>query len=193
MLFGFSSSQDFGDATSVIAFANAGGLGLPDRDYYVKTDAKSEETRQKYLQHVQNMFELLGDPPATAQVNARTVMAIETVLAKASLTRVEKRDPYKLYHKLSRKKLQALSPSFRWQRYLEIGGLNGIADVNVTEPEFFKAVEAQIKSRSLNDWKAYLRWHVAHARATHLSPNFVQTNFDFYGKYLRGVAQVAPR
>jgi endothelin-converting enzyme/putative endopeptidase len=111
-LFGFGSSQDFADSNSVIAFAVAGGLGLPDRDYYVKADAKSQQTRARYLLHLAAMFQLLGDAPAAAQAEARTVMAIETALAKASLTRVDKRDPYKLFHKYPRARLDALTPSF---------------------------------------------------------------------------------
>jgi endothelin-converting enzyme/putative endopeptidase len=138
MLFGFGSNQDYADATRVIAFASAGGLGLPDRDYYTKTDAKSEETRQKYLSHVQAIFELLGDDAAAAHANAATVMAIETDLAKASLTRVDKRDPYKLFHKLTRQQLEALTPSFRWTPYFKVSGLPAVSEVNVTEPEFFK-------------------------------------------------------
>ena len=101
MMFGFDSGQDYADASQVIAFAEAGGLGLPDRDYYVKTDAKSVETRQKYLDHVQKMLELLGEPAAQAQAHAQTVMAMETALAKVSLTRVDQRDPHKLFHKLT--------------------------------------------------------------------------------------------
>ena len=103
----------------MIAFADAGGLGLPDRDYYTKTDAKSQETRQKYVEHVQHMFELLGEAPAAAKAHAQTVMDIETALAKASLTRVEKRDPYKLFHKMTPAQLQALTPSFHWAAYFE--------------------------------------------------------------------------
>src|SRR5205814_9083707 len=121
----------------VIAFASAGGLGLPDRDYYTKTDAKSEETRQKYVSHVQAMFEQLGDDPAAAHANAATVMAIETALAKVSLTRVDKRDPYKLFHKLTRQQLEALTPSFRWTPYFKVSGLPAVSEINVTEPEFF--------------------------------------------------------
>ena len=104
------------NSSSVIAFADAGGLGLPDRDYYTKTDAKSEEIRQKYLAHMAQMFQLLGDSPEAAAADAKAVMRIETALAKASLTRVEKRDPYKLFHKMTRAELQALTPSFRLER-----------------------------------------------------------------------------
>jgi putative endopeptidase len=193
MMFGFGSNQDFSDATRVIAFASAGGLGLPDRDYYVKTDAKSVETREKYLLHVQQMLELLGDSSEAARAGSRTVMEIETALAKASLTRVERRDPYKLFHKMTRKQLDALTPSFRWEPYLKIGGLDGISQINVTEPAFYKELEAQLKSRSLDAWKTYLRWHVVRARARYLSSPFVKSNFDFYSKYLRGVTELQPR
>ena len=192
-LFGFGSNQDYADASSVIAFATAAGLGLPDRDYYVKTDAKSVETRAKYVEHVAKMLALLGDGDDPARANARAVMEIETALAKASLTRVDKRDPYKLFHKLSLKQVQALTPSFRWQRYLPEVGLPSVSEVNVTEPAYFKELETQLASRSLADWKAYLRWHVAHANARYLSPPFVDANFEFYSKYLRGVAEQQPR
>ncbi len=116
-VFGFGSNQDFANSEQVIAFAAAGGLGLPDRDYYTKTDAKSEETRAKYLEHVARMFELLGDAPAAAKAEAQTVMEMETALAKASLTQVELRDPYKQFHKMPRAKLAAMTPSFGWDAY----------------------------------------------------------------------------
>ena len=193
VLFDFTSSQDFSDATRVIAFANAGGLGLPDRDYYLKTDAKSEETRRMYLQHVAKMFELLGDAPAVAQANAVSIMAIETALAKASLTRVEKRDPHNLFHKMSRKQLEALTPSFRWRDYLKSVGLDSVSEINVSEPAFYKQLEVQLKSRKLPEWQTYLRWHAVHSRAPYLSSKFVGANFDFYSKHLRGVTQLPPR
>jgi putative endopeptidase len=193
MLFGFGSGQDYSDATRVIAFASAAGLGLPDRDYYVKTDDKSKEIRRQYLEHVQKMFELLGDTSATARDNATMVMEIETSLAKASLTRVEKRDPYKVFHKLPLKQFESLASSFRWQRYFALSGLGNISEINVTEPEFFKQLEKELASRKLADWKPYLRWHVVHARAPYLATKFVDTNFDFYSKKLRGVMQLPPR
>ncbi|HYL75117.1 MAG TPA: M13 family metallopeptidase [Bryobacteraceae bacterium] len=193
MLFGFGSNQDFADSSKVIAFANAGGLGLPDRDYYTKTDAKSRETRQKYLAHVAKMFELLGERPAAAKLHAATVMAIETALAKASLTRVEQRDPYKLFHKMTGAQLQALTPAFLWQAYFETAKAPDASVINVTEPAFYKALEVELRTRSLADWKTYLRWHLVHGAASYLSPAFVQENFDFYSKYLRGVKEMQPR
>ncbi len=193
MLFGFGSNQDFGDSTQVIAFASAGGLGLPDRDYYTNTDAKSRETRQKYLEHVQQMFTLLGDSPQRAAANAKTIIEIETALAEASLTRVEQRDPYKLYHMLTKAELQALMPSFRWDIYFHAAGARAISSVNVTQPKFFQEVQVLLQSRSLADWKTYLRWHLVHEKAPYLSSQFVQTNFEFYGKYLRGLKEIQPR
>src|SRR5580698_4455857 len=150
-IFGFGSSQDYADSSRVIAFATAGGLGLPDRDYYVKTDAKSIETRAKYLEHVAKMLELTGEPAAKAKADARTVMAIETALAKATLTQVEKRDPYKLFHKMTPAELQALTPAFRWESYFAASQVPDASVINVTEPAFFKEVQAELKSRSLAD------------------------------------------
>jgi putative endopeptidase len=193
MIFGFSASQDYTDSSREIAFAGAGGLGLPDRDYYTKTDAKSEEIRKKYVAHVQHMLEMAGDSPAKSPAEAKAIMRIETALAKASLTRVEQRDPYKLFHKMDRKQLQALTPEFNWDRYLKAVGLGELNEFNVTEPAFFKEVETQVTSASLADWKAYMRWHVVDSRASYLSESFVKANFDFFGKYLRGTPEMRPR
>ena len=192
-LFGFGSQQDFGDATQVIASAGAGGLGLPDRDYYTKTDAKSKEIRSKYLDHVARMLELIGESKTEASRDARTVMKIETALAKASLTRVERRDPYKLFHKMTPAQLKALSPSFDWTRYLVGGDLGSIGTLNVSEPAFFKKMDSEIRSIKLPEWKTYLRWHAAHSRAPYLASAFVTEDFNFFRKTLRGVAEQPPR
>jgi putative endopeptidase len=193
LLFNFGSDQDFSDSSQVIAFAAAGGLGLPDRDYYTKDDAKSEEIRKKYLQHVQSMLQLLGDAPDVAKLEAETIMQMETAMAKASLTRVEQRDPHNLFHKMDRKQLQALTPSFDWDTYLKAGGIGQVNTFNVTEPKFYQEVERQLQSSSLDDLKTYLRWHVVSANAPFLSSRFVKQNFDFYSHTLRGVEQIPPR
>jgi endothelin-converting enzyme/putative endopeptidase len=193
MLFDFGSNQDFSDSTQVIGFANSGGLGLPDRDYYTKTDAKSVETRQKYLEHVQRTFELLGDPRAKAAAEAKTVMDVETALAKATLTRVDKRDPYKLFHKMTVPTLQAITPSFKWTAYFTAAAAPPMQTVNVTEPAFYREVQSLLKARPIDDWKTYFRWHLAHSRAPYLSSAFVKENFDFYSRYLRGVTEMQPR
>ena len=192
-LFGFGADQDFGDATQVIAFAHAGGLSLPDRDYYTKSEKRSKEIRQKYLQHVTRMLQLIGESKEQAAKDAKTVMRIETGLGKASLTRVEQRDPYNLYHKMTRAELTMLTPSFDWNRYLADSGIPNVSTINVTEPKFFKAVETEIKDVPLADWKTYLRWHAVHARAPYLSNKFVSEDFDFYRKTLRGVTEMPPR
>jgi endothelin-converting enzyme/putative endopeptidase len=192
-LFGFGSNQDFEDSERVIAFAGAGGLGLPDRDYYVKEDPKMEDIRGKYVVHVGRVFELLGDDPKAAAAEARTVMAVETALAKASLTRVELRDPHNLFHKMTLEQVKALAPSFNWDAYLAQTGLSGVSNFNVTEPAFFKELERQLQAQNLDNWKTYLRWHLAHSKAPYLSSKFVNENFAFYGKTLRGIDQLQPR
>jgi putative endopeptidase len=193
MLFGFGSNQDYADSSQIIAFATAGGLGLPDRDYYTKVDKKSVETREKYVAHVTRMFGLLGETPTQAKADAATVMAIETELAKVSLTRVDKRDPYKLFHKMTPAQLQALTPSFQWDVYFKTSNVPAAASINVTEPAFYKEMDALLKSRSLANWKTYLRWHLVLAKARYLSSPFVTADFEFFSKYLRGVKEMAPR
>jgi len=193
LLFNFGSQQDFADSSQVIAFAVAGGLGLPDRDYYTKTDAKSEEIHAKYLVHVQNMLKLLGDSPDAARGEAQKIMAIETALAKASLTRVEQRDPHNLFHKMDRKGLQTLTPGFDWDTYLKTIGLPAVDTFNVTQPAFYKELDRQLATNSLDDIKTYLRWHIAHANAPFLSSKFVDEDFDFYSRTLRGVEEQPPR
>jgi putative endopeptidase len=193
MMFGFAGDIDFADSTKQIAFASAGGLGLPDRDYYVKPDAKSQEIRKKYVAHVQRMLQLLGDKPEAAARAAGAIMALETDLAKASLTRVEKRDPRKLFHKLKRAEVVALAPSFDWDAFLKASGVPGIAVMNVTEPAFFKQVEVALGRVPLEVWQAYLRWHLVHAVAPYLSRPFVEEDFAFNRRTLRGVPQLKPR
>ena len=192
-LFGFGSNQDFGDATQVVAWSDAGGLGLPDRDYYTKTDARSKELRDKYVRHVERMLMLAGESKARAAADAKSVMTLETALAKASLTRVERRNPYNLYHMVSRAKLAAMTPSFDWKTYLAANGLGDLKSINVAEPKYYAEVEKQLANAPLSRWKAYLRWHAAHARAPYLSRKFVEEDFDFYRKTLRGVTAMPPR
>jgi putative endopeptidase len=193
MLFGFGSNQDFADSSSVIAFVSAGGLGLPDRDYYVKMDAKSVEIRKKYVGHIQKMFELLGEKAAAARLHAGSVMWVETALARASLTQVEKRDPYKQFHKMTPAQLQALTPKFPWKSYFASAQFSGTSVLNVTEPAFFKALQIQLQSQSLATWKTYLRWHLVLAKASTLSTPFDEANYDFFSKYLRGNKEMPPR
>ncbi len=193
VLFRFDSIQDFRDASQVIADVDQGGLGLPDRDYYTKDDPKSQDLRKAYVAHVQKMLELLGDKPDTAVTEAQTVMAIETALAKGSMTRVERRDPKALDHKMSSAELESLSPEFHWQVYFAKVGTPNVASLNVASPNFFKAMNDALNKESLADWKTYLRWHLVHASAPDLSSPFLNENFAFYGKTLRGQQELKPR
>jgi putative endopeptidase len=193
MLFDFSANQDFANSSEIIAFADAGGLGLPDRDYYTKTDPKSVEIREKYVAHVAQMLQLLGDSPEVAADGAKKVMQFETALAKASLTRVEERDPHNLFHKMTPAQLQKLTADFNWDAYFKAIGMPPVRQINVTQPAFYRAMETQLKTGSLADLKTYLRWHLVHAKARFLSSQFVQADFDFFNHYLRGVPAMQPR
>ncbi len=193
LFFNFGSNQDYENSQNVIAFAEAGVLGLPDRDYYTKTDEKSVHIRTQYVVHVQKMFELLGDKPGIAKAEAANVLEIETALAKASLTRVERRDPYKQFHKVDFKGLQAMTPDFDWTIYIKDIGLPAQNTFNVTQPAFYAELDRQLKALNLADIKTYLRWHIAHADAPYLSDDFVNENFNFFSKTLRGVPQLRPR
>ncbi len=191
--FSFASNQDFENSQNEIAFADAGGLGLPDRDYYTKTDEKSVDIRKQYVAHVEKMFELLGDKPEVAKAEAARVLQIETVLARASLTQVEQRDPYKLFHKVDFKGLQAMTPDFNWSIYIKQIGLPAQNTFNLTQPAFYKELDKELKTLTVSDIKTYLRWHTAHALAPYLSDDFVNENFNFFSKTLRGVPELRPR
>ncbi len=193
MLFGFGSNQDFGDSSKVIAFAAGGGLGLPDRDYYTKDDEKSKTIRSQYVAHIAQMLVLLGDNAEKAKQSADKIMAIETALANATLTRVEKRDPYKQFNKMNAAKLQALIPNFNWSAYLQSLGLKNLNTFNVTEPAFYKALSRQLQTLSLDEIKTYMRWHLVRATSQHLSTPFADEHFAFFSKTLRGVPEQKPR
>lgn len=193
VLFGFGSGSDFKNAKEVIGQADQGGLSLPDRDYYLKDDPKSVELRKEYVQHVTNMFKLLGDSPEKAQSEADAVMKIETALAKGAMDRVERRDPEKVYHKLTEQEWQALAPSFSFTRYLTDLDARNVSGLNVAVPDFFKAMDAELKSASVDDLKTYLKWHLVHSQAEYLPTPFVNENFNFFSKTLVGAKQLRPR
>ncbi|MGZ3459842.1 MAG: M13 family metallopeptidase, partial [Archangium sp.] len=193
MFFGSGSSQDFGDSSRVIAFTFAGGLGLPDRDYYTKTDARSEDIRKRYVAYVTQALQLLGEKPEAAQAHAQQVMELETAFAQASLTRVEKRDPHNLHHLVKLQELQAMAPHFDWAAYFKALGIPSTTEVNVTEPAFFKELDARLEKTPLPVLKTYLRWHLVRGASPYLAKTFADPSFDFYSKFLRGVAQKPPR
>ncbi|HEV8018643.1 MAG TPA: M13 family metallopeptidase [Steroidobacteraceae bacterium] len=192
-LFGFGSNQDFADSGQVIAFAFAGGLGMPDRDYYTDRDQRAVMLRRQYREHLARTFVQLGDTPAAARQHAATVLRLETRLARASLTRVERRDPYNLFHKMDRAALERLTPHFDWNAYLQGLDLAGTDTFNVTEPRFYRALDELLATTPLAELRTYLRWHAAHAAAPYLASAFEDERFAFFDHTLRGVPAQKPR
>ncbi len=193
LLFGAGSEQDPDNSEQVIADLDQGGLGLPDRSYYTKDDAKSQEIRARYLVHVQAVFQLLGDTAEAAKKNADAVMRMETALAKASWTRVEQRNPYNLKNKMSMAELETLAPGFDWKSYYREARYPQFAVVNVDAPKFYKQVSEALTTEPLENWKTYFRFHVADAYSPFLSKAFADENFGFYRAYLRGAKAQQPR
>ena len=192
-LFASDSTQDFKNSAEVTFEVFQGGLGLPDRDYYTKTDDKSKTIRDEYVKHVAKMFELLGDDADKAASEAKTVMDLETKLAQASLTRVELRDPERVYHRKTMAEMKEVAPTFDWANYMQLLGVTQKTDVNVATPEFFKTMNDQLSSLPMNDWQTYLRWHLINANAAALSSKFVDEDFNFKGKILQGSKENLPR
>jgi endothelin-converting enzyme/putative endopeptidase len=193
LLFGYGSGQDLRDPDRVIAFVLPGGLGLPDRDDYVHTDAKSRALRGQYRAHLERVFGLLGDTPAQALAAARTVLAAETRLARASLTRVQQRDPYATFHPMSVAQLQAMGPGFDWRAYRQALGAPDMDTHNVNEPRFVRTLSAWLARAPLAEVQTVLRWQLARSAAPLLSTPWQQAHFEFYERTLRGTPQAKPR
>jgi len=193
LLFGAGSAQDPDNSEQEIADLDQGGLGLPDRDYYTKEDNKSKEIRERYLQHAQAVFQLLGDTPEAAKKNADTVMRMETALAKASWTRVEQRNPYNLKNKMKMGDLENLAPNFDWTAYYREARYPNFEIVNVESPKFYKQMSDSLTAEPVENWKTYFRFHIADSYSSFLSKPFADENFNFYRAYLRGAKAQQPR
>ena len=192
--FGMGSNQDYADSTSVISFYSADGLGLPERDYYTRTDAKSIETRQQYLAHVRKIFVLAGEPEAQAAADADTVMAVETRLAKASLTITEQRDPQNLNHPTDVAGFSRELTHFALADYVTAAHAPASGKANDMEPKFFAEFNAVVADTPIDQIKAYLRWHLLHAYAgTSLPESFDQENWNFYAHTLNGAEKQQER
>lgn len=191
--FGFTSGQDDKNSAMVIGQAFQGGLGMPDRDYYTKEDDASKKLREQYVAHVTKMLTLLGESATVAADHAKKIMAIETSLAVPARTRVELRDPQKNYNKMTQADLQQLTPDWKWADYFKEINLTEPGDINVGQPDFFKAANGVFMKTSIDDWKTYLRWHLLHETAPELSSDFVAENFKFFGTTLTGAKQLKPR
>jgi len=188
-----SSEQDPGNSSVVIAGAGQGGLGLPDRDYYLREDEPSKALREKYLTHIARILQLAGDKPDVAQVRAAFVLKFETALAKGSKTNVELRDPVANYHKLALADVQKLSPHFDWQHYLAALAPVTINEIDIGQPGFFETFDQVLASTPLDDLKVYFRWHLLNGTASFLNKAFEQEDFDFYSKTMKGAKELHER
>lgn len=191
-IFSISGEQDFGDATRVIAYLDQGGLGLPDRDYYTKDDDEKKRIRKSYVEHVERMLVLVGFDKKAAPKAAELVLEAETAIAKVSATKIERRDPKKLYNLLSRNDLAKKAPHFPWDSYFSALGIADVKQVNVTSVAFFEGIDGLLTTVKPDAWKAYLSYHVARATADLLSKSFVDEAFALR-KLLSGQKEPKPR
>jgi len=186
-------AQDPDNSNQILVNVSAGGLGLPDRDYYLKTDARSVEIRAKYADYIAKLLTMTGEPDAQAKSDAQSILQIETALAKASLSRVDLRDPYKTRHKMTLAQLNELTPAVDWTRFFAAQGVVSVGTLNVAQPEFQEALQAELTTEPLSALKAYMRFHVISGAAPSLASPFETANFDFFSAYLRGAKQMPPR
>jgi predicted metalloendopeptidase len=184
---------DLKNSREMIANIGAGGISLPDRDYYFREDPRSQKIREEFLRHVERMFVLLGEPQERAAEAARKVMAFEKELAGAMLTNVERRDPYARYHKMDLAGVNALTPNYDWRDAFRLFDLPESTPVNVSEPKFLKKLNEQLTAVPLEDWKIWLRWRVAKTAAPNLSKPFRDEDFYFSSTVLTGVKEPLPR
>jgi putative endopeptidase len=191
--FSLGVEQDQIDSSKQIAAVSQAGLALPDRDYYLEQGERQQKIREQYVAHMVAMFQLAGDSPEKAAGEAKDVMTIETALAKASTSRTDMRDPKNVYHIMTVEQLQALAPNFKWSDYFNHVGIGAFTTLNVSSPDFVKALSQQLQDQELSVWKSYLRWHALHDAAPYLSDNFVQENYKFFGQQLAGQKELQPR
>jgi putative endopeptidase len=192
--FGYGEQQDFKDARKQIAAVDQGGLGLPERDYYFRTDAAAEKTRQEYVQHITNMLHLLGEPDAQAASDAHNIMQLETSLAKVSMDITSRRNPANVYHLMSTTELAALTPDIDWNQLFRGTDTPPITEINVANPDFFKGLQAILASTDLPTIRAYLRWQLVNSVPSWALPEAMdQEDFNFFGRQLRGQPEQAAR
>ena len=192
-LVGVGTEQDQKDSSKQILATGQGGLGLPDRDYYLNDDDRSKTIRAQYVAHVTKMFTLLGDTPTQAADEAASVLRIETALAQGSMSRVDRRNPAKTYHVMTIAEVQQLTPAYNWKTYLDGIGMGEVPSINISSPGYLQAVNAELSSEPLPALKSYLRWHQLHGAAPNLSKAFDDENFDFFSKTLQGQKEQQPR
>lgn len=192
-IFNLGGGGDFKNNSSVIVNASQGGLTLPNKDYYVTDTERMKETRSKFVEYMTNMFQLLGDTPEAAAANAKTVMDIQTQLAKASFSQIELRNPNTSYNKMPLSDAVAITPNFPLTDYMEARGIPAVTEINVAHPKFFKEVNTMMAEVPIGDWKTYLRFMLVNSTANALPKAFVDENFKFFGTYLSGTKEQQPR
>ncbi|MFB3826325.1 MAG: M13 family metallopeptidase [Bryobacteraceae bacterium] len=192
-LFRFGASPDLKNSTQNIPVVDQGGLSLPDRDYYLKTDPKSVQLRERYLAHVRNVFLLLGDGAEAAAAKARVVLDLETALAQASLDRVALRNPENRYHKMTAHELESMSPELAWEAYFAATGAPAFESLNIAVPTFMRGMDALLHKTGIDQWKVYLTWHLVHSQIELLPAAFAKENFEFFEKTLLGAREMRPR
>ena len=193
VMLGLGAGQDMKNSSKMVLYLNQGGLGMPNRDYYVNTDKRTTDIRKGYLPHVAKMLQLLGENEQNATKQAAAVVGLETNLAKASRKLEDLRDPYANYNKKTIKDLAKLSPSIDWVSFFSKMNIPSLDTVIVGQPEFLQAVEKSLKNTKLDTWKNYLKYHLVTAFAGYLPQNITAENFDFYGKTLSGRKALRPR
>jgi putative endopeptidase len=193
VLFNFGARPDAKDSNRTIAGIGQGGLSLPDREYYLKTDAKSVETRQRFVAHMTKMFQLAGDSAENAAANAKLVIDLETILAKASMDRVTIRDPNKTYHILTKQEVTQLAPNFAWDQYFQATGAPAFETLNVSQPDYIKQIAIDLADSSIESWRAYFTYHLLRQTAGALPEAFENESFDFWSRYLSGAKKQRPR
>jgi putative endopeptidase len=186
-------NQDAKKSDELIVQLYQAGLGLPDRDYYTKSDPESKAIQEAYVAHIAKMLTLSGEDEKTAAINSKAIMKLETTLANASKTRVEQRDPEANYNKMTIDELSKLTPSIDWKAYFAANGFASFTNLVVSQPEFLKAADKVIKTTSLQDIKSYFKWNLISGYADYLSDDFVVESFNFYGKTLTGAKEMKPR
>lgn len=192
-LFNFGSEQDFKDPTLTIGATDQGGLGLPDRDYYLKNDPKMLEIQKLYKEHLKKMFQLFGSTQLDAGKASEDIFQLEKALAESSMTRVERRNPANVYHRLEKAGLQKLTPELNWKQYFTALGYPKVEEINVRTPVFFADLNKLVIATPLDKVKTYLRWHLLHASSSGLGKEFVDQEFQFYSKTLSGQKALSPR
>ncbi|MEA1987566.1 MAG: M13 family metallopeptidase, partial [Candidatus Marinimicrobia bacterium] len=191
--FGFGSGQDLKNSEMVITWLDQGGLGLPDRDYYLEDTERSKEIRAEYVKHITKMFTLIGIDEKVAEGNSKAIMDIETEMADVSMSRLERRNPNNLDHKMTMKELTELTPNLKWEMYFTNVGLEKVGDINVASPKFLSAMNSMIDEVSIDHWKLYLKWNLLNRTANYLNSEIEKQDFAFYSTFLSGQDKMRPR